>query len=173
MLFQSRIALRFLGNEAITAGFKCSSRSQVMKLSSVALAFDDYNSKTTSSASPILLSHGMLGSRSNWTSIAKQIHKSTGRRVVAADARNHGDSPHTDKMCYASMAKDLERLISELQLGPVSLVGHRWIFTSDKFGTIFNWGLSAWGAGQPCNLPLLPASLLTKLLLLMCPQSTR
>ena len=129
MLFQSRIALRLLGNEAITAGFKCSSRSQVTKLSSVALAFDDYNSKTTSSASPILLSHGMLGSRSNWTSIAKQIHKSTGRRVVAADARNHGDSPHTDQMCYASMAKDLERLISELQLGPVSLVGHRWIFT--------------------------------------------
>lgn len=95
-----------------------------MRLSSVELAYDDYNSKTTSSASPILLSHGMLGSRSNWTSIAKQIHKSTGRRVVAMDARNHGDSPHTDQMCYASMAKDLERLISELQLGPVSLVGH-------------------------------------------------
>ena len=129
MLFQSRIGLQLLGRGA-AAGLKCTrgvnDGSQVMRLSSVELAYDDYNSKTTSSASPILLSHGMLGSRSNWTSIAKQIHKSTGRRVVAMDARNHGDSPHTDQMCYASMAKDLERLISELQLGPVSLVGHRY-----------------------------------------------
>ena len=125
MLFQSRIGLRLVGKEATAVQRGVNYRSQVMKLSSVALAYDDYNSKTTSSASPILLSHGMLGSRSNWTSIAKQIHKRTGRRVVAMDARNHGDSPHTDQMCYASMAKDLERLISELQLGPVSLVGHR------------------------------------------------
>ena len=131
MLFQSRIGVRFgrcLGGNEAAAGLKCSralNESQVMRLSSVALAFDDYNSKTTSSASPVLLSHGMLGSKSNWTSIAKQIHKSTGRRVVAVDARNHGDSPHTDAMCYVIMAKDLERIISELQLGRVSLVGHR------------------------------------------------
>ena len=129
MLFQSRVGLRLVGKEAATAGLKCiggfNDGSQVKRLSSVALAFDDYNSNTTSSAPPILFSHGMLGSRSNWTSIAKQIHKSTGRRVVAVDARNHGDSPHTEQMCYTSMAKDLERLVSELQLGRVSLVGHR------------------------------------------------
>merc|ERR1719282_1323497 len=95
-----------------------------MGLSSVSLAYDDYNSKTTSSASPILLSHGMLGSRSNWTSIAKQIHKSTGRRVVTVDARNHGDSPHSMNMSYSLMAEDLAKLVNNLNLERVNLAGH-------------------------------------------------
>ena len=129
-MLQPQIQLRAIGKclAGTPTAYKCAwgfNKNQVMGLSSVSLAYDDYNSKTTSSASPILLSHGMLGSRSNWTSIAKQIHKTTGRRVVAVDARNHGDSPHTDEMCYTSMAKDLEKLIIELRLGHVSLVGHR------------------------------------------------
>ena len=130
-MLQPQIRLRTIGKclAGTPTAHKCAwgfNKNQVMGLSSVSLAYDDYNSKTTSSASPILLSHGMLGSRSNWTSIAKQIHKTTGRRVVAVDARNHGDSPHTDEMCYTSMAKDLEKLIIELRLGHVSLVGHRY-----------------------------------------------
>jgi len=90
----------------------------------VPLAHDDYNSSTSSSSPPIVISHGMLGSRSNWTSIAKQIHKTTGRRVVTVDARNHGESPHTEDMDYHSMAADLSLLITSLHLGPVTLVGH-------------------------------------------------
>jgi len=86
--------------------------------------FDDYNSNTVDSLSPLLVCHGMLGSRANWTSIAKQIHKSTGRRVITVDARNHGDSPHTPTMSYPLMAGDLARLAEDLKLNTVSLVGH-------------------------------------------------
>jgi len=66
----------------------------------------------------------MLGSRHNWTSLAKQINKKTGRRVLTLDARNHGDSPHTTSMSYVEMAADVHKLVQDLQLGPVSLMGH-------------------------------------------------
>jgi len=92
---------------------------------SVPLVYDDYNTNTLDSLTPpIVVCHGMLGSRANWTSISKQIHKTSGRRVITVDARNHGDSPHTRDMSYPSMAEDLARLVEELILGSVSLVGH-------------------------------------------------
>jgi len=120
--------------------FSCSSRPFLQKLfrplclplvrlassssiEPVSLTYDDYNTRSSSSP-PIVISHGLLGSRSNWTSLAKQIHKTTGRRVVTVDARNHGDSPHSESMCYPSMAADLTRLIGDLGLGKVTLVGH-------------------------------------------------
>jgi len=90
----------------------------------VPLAYDDYHTSTSSPAPAIVISHGMLGSRSNWTSLAKQMHRTTGRRVVTVDARNHGESPHTQDMDYTSMAADLSLLITSLNLGPVTLVGH-------------------------------------------------
>jgi len=84
----------------------------------------DHNSKTTSTAPPLVISHGMLGSQSNWTSLAKQIHHTTGRRVITVDARNHGDSPHTKDMSYHTMALDLAEVINDIQLGEVCIVGH-------------------------------------------------
>ena len=48
--------------------------------SDVRLQCDDYNDHTDPSLAPLVISHGMLGSRHNWTSIAKQLHKSSGRR---------------------------------------------------------------------------------------------
>ena len=44
----------------------------------VDLSYDDYNTNTNPSLTPLLISHGMLGSKHNWTSIAKQMHKTTG-----------------------------------------------------------------------------------------------
>ncbi|XP_023337477.1 protein ABHD11 [Eurytemora carolleeae] len=77
--------------------------------------------------SPLLICHGMLGSRHNWTSMAKQIHKKTGRRVLTVDARNHGDSPHTDTMSYPLMGSSEIKyfILKDLKLGPVvSIMGH-------------------------------------------------
>jgi len=94
---------------------------------SVPLAYDDYNSgDSKSKGSPFIISHGMLGSRANWTSLGKQIHRKTGRRVITVDARNHGESPHTETMSYRSMAGDLARLVDDLGIGgeEVTLVGH-------------------------------------------------
>ena len=93
---------------------------------SVALMVDDYDDDTTNRhLSPLLICHGMLGSRHNWTSMAKQIHRLTGRRVLTVDARNHGDSPHTEHMSYPLMAGDILSLVKDRGLGArVSLMGH-------------------------------------------------
>ena len=40
------------------------------------------------------------------------------------DARNHGDSPHTEEMTYDLMAGDLARLVGSCNLGTVNLAGH-------------------------------------------------
>jgi len=86
--------------------------------------YDDYDADSNRHLAPLVICHGMLGSRNNWTSMAKQIHKKTGRRVLTVDARNHGDSPHTKSMSYLEMAVDISKLIQELKLGPVNLMGH-------------------------------------------------
>ena len=116
MLTQTRFLLKSLSPKLIPR--RCCSASVVE------LSYDDYNTNTDHSQTPLVISHGMLGSRQNWTSIAKQIHKTTGRRVLTVDARNHGDSPHTKEMTYSLMAGDLSRLVSNLNLGTVNLAGH-------------------------------------------------
>ena len=57
--------------------------------------------------------------------MAKALQRDTGRRIVAYDARNHGSSPHAERMSYEDMADDLVDLVREdLGLERVALVGH-------------------------------------------------
>ena len=58
----------------------CSASSSSVE--AVDLSYEDYNTNTNPSLSPLVISHGMLGSKHNWTSIAKQIHKTTGWWLV-------------------------------------------------------------------------------------------
>jgi abhydrolase domain-containing protein 11 len=73
---------------------------------------------------PLLITHGLLGSKQNWTSIAKAISRTTNRRVITFDARNHGDSPHSDDMNYSVMLEDIKNLANHLSLPKFSLLGH-------------------------------------------------
>ena len=57
----------------------------------------------------------MLGSASNWSSMAKSIARKTGRKVIVFDARNHGKSGHTKTMSYHDMSSDLIGLIKKEQ----------------------------------------------------------
>jgi len=58
----------------------------------------------------IVILHGFLGSGENWRTIARQL--SSEYQVFLPDIRNHGKSPHSDRMDYASMAADLKDFIS-------------------------------------------------------------
>ena len=60
---------------------------------------------------PVFIAHGMMGSAANFQSIAKALNKATGRQIVAYDARNHGNSFHSDGMSYQAMSEDLCNLI--------------------------------------------------------------
>lgn len=72
---------------------------------------------------PCVILHGLLGSSRNWTSVGRKLAEHFS--VYALDARNHGESPHSEQMDYASMVADLEQW-RESVLGDQSflLIGH-------------------------------------------------
>ncbi|CAG0898257.1 unnamed protein product [Darwinula stevensoni] len=95
----------------------------------VKLAFSSYEDTRWSLSpseqkAPVIIMHGLLGSRSNWNSLAKMIHRRTKRKIITVDARNHGESPHTEEMTYEAMARDVECLMDDLGINQASLVGH-------------------------------------------------
>ncbi|XP_050078209.1 protein ABHD11 [Anopheles maculipalpis] len=93
----------------------------------VPLSFTRYeNNVSDSNAPPVLVLHGLFGSKSNWNSLAKAFHKNTKpvRKIYAIDARNHGDSPHTDEHSYDHMVEDLVQLYKTLGIQQSSIIGH-------------------------------------------------
>ncbi|MBM4200544.1 MAG: alpha/beta fold hydrolase [Gammaproteobacteria bacterium] len=71
---------------------------------------------------PVVILHGLLGSHRNWRSIAQSL--ASDRRVFAVDLRNHGQSPHSERMDYPHLTSDIAALIHDLELGRVQLMGH-------------------------------------------------
>ena len=71
---------------------------------------------------PVLVLHGLLGSSRNWMAAGKALAAS--HRVLAADLRNHGESPHLRPMDYPAMVDDLLGLLDRLELPAVHLIGH-------------------------------------------------
>ncbi|MGI9390043.1 MAG: alpha/beta fold hydrolase [Boseongicola sp.] len=67
---------------------------------------------------PVIIAHGLFGSARNWGAIAKRM--SATRTVIAADMRNHGDSPWFDTHTYDEMAADL----AKLSPGQSDVLGH-------------------------------------------------
>ncbi|MBU60991.1 MAG: alpha/beta hydrolase [Opitutae bacterium] len=83
------------------------------------LAFDEAGSKD---APPIVFLHGLLGSRRNWRSVAKDM--STSHRVFSLDLRNHGDSFHDEEGRVSFMVDDLRVWADGQGLGSFVLCGH-------------------------------------------------
>lgn len=94
----------------------------------VELAYSSYESTAedavTTTRPPLIILHGLLGSKNNWNSMSKAIHRATGRKVVSIDARNHGDSRHSPQHTYIHMAHDVMKLLKKLELSKVSVLGH-------------------------------------------------
>ncbi|XP_065663514.1 sn-1-specific diacylglycerol lipase ABHD11 isoform X2 [Hydra vulgaris] len=89
----------------------------------VTLDYDLYN-QTISNLDPIIVSHGLFGSKKNWRSLCKRINELTGRMVVAFDSVNHGSSSHHSDMSFEAMVYDLQNLLKKLQIKKSILVGH-------------------------------------------------
>jgi pimeloyl-ACP methyl ester carboxylesterase len=82
-----------------------------------------------SSAPPVVVLHGLLGSGSNFESWAKALAKSCEesgepRRVMLVDLRNHGDSPHRPEMGFEDMAADVVDLLDRKGIDRAVLIGH-------------------------------------------------
>lgn len=74
------------------------------------------------SGPPLVLLHGLFGSSDNLGTIAREL--ATDREVVLVDQRDHGRSPHTDRITYPLMADDVHALVVRLGLERLTLVGH-------------------------------------------------
>jgi esterase len=71
---------------------------------------------------PVVFVHGLFGAARNWGATQRRV--ATGRRVIALDMRNHGDSPHADGMDYDTMAGDVLAALAARDALPCALIGH-------------------------------------------------
>jgi len=71
---------------------------------------------------PLIILHGLFGMLDNWQSLA--IRWSASYCVYTIDLRNHGRSPHSDKMDYYVMAEDVIRFCHHHHLNEVYILGH-------------------------------------------------
>ncbi|MBY4678523.1 alpha/beta fold hydrolase [Marinobacterium arenosum] len=80
------------------------------------------NHQIHGSGQPLIILHGLFGTLENWGSQIKTLAEHY--RVIAVDLRNHGRSPHSEQMDYASMAQDIVELMDQLELPSAHLLGH-------------------------------------------------
>uniref|UniRef100_A0A0G4HHS3 AB hydrolase-1 domain-containing protein n=1 Tax=Chromera velia CCMP2878 TaxID=1169474 RepID=A0A0G4HHS3_9ALVE len=70
---------------------------------------------------PVVVIHGLFGSKLNLRSFAKAIKAP---RAFLVDLRNHGNSPHTDSMSFREMANDIIKTLDFHDVEKATVVGH-------------------------------------------------
>lgn len=71
---------------------------------------------------PLIFLHGVFGNANNWAGILRRLHP--GYKTVSMDLRNHGESPHTPRMSYPTMAGDVLATLDQLGIERCSVIGH-------------------------------------------------
>lgn len=75
----------------------------------------------------VVIVHGLLGSKSNWSAIAKSLSRKANCDVFAVDLRGHGSSQHAE-ISWQAMASDLRKFLSDISdehgIAKPVLVGH-------------------------------------------------
>ncbi|NBB84690.1 MAG: alpha/beta fold hydrolase [Bacteroidetes bacterium] len=72
---------------------------------------------------PLIILHGLLGASGNWHTLSKNVF-SKGYQVYTVDQRNHGESPHDDRLDYPTMADDLAAFMDQQGLDQAHILGH-------------------------------------------------
>lgn len=90
------------------------------------LAFEKFSLTATQNAAQeaLLVLHGLFGSKANWKSFALRTAPLVRLPIYTLDARNHGESAHTEEMSIESMCQDLKQFVEEHKFKRVSLLGH-------------------------------------------------
>lgn len=76
----------------------------------------------SSEGAPLLVLHGLFGSHQNWAWHCRKLAEDFA--VFALDLRNHGSSPHDDRMDYPSMAADVLEFMDDHQIERAHILGH-------------------------------------------------
>lgn len=80
------------------------------------------NFKKVGEGEPLVILHGLFGSLDNWLSLAKKLGEHF--EVFIVDARNHGQSPHSDVFNYDVMADDLYEFLMLHNIVDPIILGH-------------------------------------------------
>ncbi|KAG7814273.1 hypothetical protein KL921_000547 [Ogataea angusta] len=94
------------------------------EITSVELAYERYSPRSPTTNNPIIFLHGLFGSKTNNRTVSKQLVNTLDRDVYCLDLRNHGDSPHSERHDYPSLAADVERFVEDHDLIDPILIGH-------------------------------------------------
>ncbi|MCX4027480.1 alpha/beta fold hydrolase [Endozoicomonas sp. SM1973] len=78
--------------------------------------------KVLGAGEPLILVHGLFGSLENLGGIAKILAEQF--MVYSLDMRNHGRSPHSDRMDHQLMAGDIAHFMDENGIKRAHLLGH-------------------------------------------------
>ena len=78
--------------------------------------------KISGEGSPLIILHGLFGTLENWGGQIAAFKEHY--QVISVDLRNHGRSPHSDKMNYAVMANDIIELMDDLSIEAADILGH-------------------------------------------------
>ncbi len=90
----------------------------MMAIETVDLYYKDYGD-----GPPFIILHGLLGSGGNWHTLSRNVFGQD-FHVFTLDLRNHGRSPHTERMDYPSMAADVERFFQQHAIKQAYVLGH-------------------------------------------------
>lgn len=92
----------------------------------VNMAFRVFDCDSSSKVPPLIIMHGLFGSKRNWKSFSGFLQKQTvpQRKIITVDARNHGSSPHANEHTYLHMAEDIKVLLNKLKIQKASLLGY-------------------------------------------------
>ncbi|KAI8940739.1 hypothetical protein NX059_002004 [Plenodomus lindquistii] len=93
-------------------------------LRAVDLAYRLHDDNGKAKGDPIVMIHGLFGSKRNNQTVANVFARTLARPVYALDTRNHGDSPHHKTHNYTAMAEDVESFLTTHNLSNPTLIGH-------------------------------------------------
>ncbi len=82
----------------------------------------DLNYKSFGQGDPVVVLHGLFGTLDNWQTIGKKLAEH--HTVYLVDQRNHGRSPHHERMTYTDMADDLQHFMESNWMFKAHIIGH-------------------------------------------------
>ncbi|KAF9113879.1 hypothetical protein BGX27_000635 [Mortierella sp. AM989] len=125
-LFQRPLHFQFVRAQWSTRYLATSTTSPKL-LSPVTLAYKE-NPKPSpqkeARSQPIVILHGLFGSKQNWGALSKALATRLNTRVFALDLRNHGESGHSQEHDYTNMANDVTCFLKEQNLEKPIVIGH-------------------------------------------------
>ncbi|KAG0248641.1 hypothetical protein BG011_010045 [Mortierella polycephala] len=97
------------------------------KLTPVTLSFTDIpkpSPQEQARSQPVVILHGLFGSKQNWKALSKAIAARLNTRVFSVDLRNHGESGHSKDHDYQHMAHDVVQFLEEHSIDRPIIIGH-------------------------------------------------